>query len=101
MKNVVEIFDPPMCCPTGVCGPSVDPKLIEIQHVISQLQAEGVTVQRYQVTTHPAAFLRNTYIASLMRTPEGLKSLPVTAVNGMIVGRGGYPSLGDIRKVLR
>jgi hypothetical protein len=21
----VQVFDPPMCCSTGVCGPEVDP----------------------------------------------------------------------------
>jgi hypothetical protein len=25
----IEIYDPPMCCPSGVCGPSVDPKLVK------------------------------------------------------------------------
>ncbi|MDH3390414.1 MAG: arsenic metallochaperone ArsD family protein, partial [Desulfobulbaceae bacterium] len=25
----IEIYDPPMCCPTGVCGPNVDPELVQ------------------------------------------------------------------------
>ena len=23
----LQVFDPPMCCSTGVCGPQVDPEL--------------------------------------------------------------------------
>jgi len=26
--KTIEIFDPAMCCSSGVCGPSVDPKLV-------------------------------------------------------------------------
>jgi hypothetical protein len=100
MSKVVEIYDPPMCCSTGVCGPSVDPKLIGIQDAVSQLQADGVTVQRYQVTTHPAAFLKNAEVAALMRTTEGLKSLPVTMVNGTVIRKGEYPSLIELREAL-
>lgn len=97
MSKVVEIFDPPMCCSTGVCGPAVDPKLVAIQEAILRLQAEGVTVKRYQVTTHPAAFMNQPEVAALLRTPEGIKSLPVTVVNGKVVSKGNYPLLEHIQ----
>ncbi|MDB4895800.1 MAG: transcriptional regulator [Firmicutes bacterium] len=100
MSKVVEIYDPPMCCSTGVCGPSVDPKLLAIQETILKLEAEGVTVKRYQVTTHPAAFLKHAEVAAMLRTPEGLKSLPVTTVNGTVISKGGYPGVAQIREAL-
>lgn len=100
MSKFVEIFDPPMCCSTGVCGPSVDPKLLAVQEVIRQLQAEGVTVQRYQVTTHPAVFLKNPEIATLMRTTEGVRSLPATVVDGVVIRKGEYPTLAELRGAL-
>jgi Arsenical resistance operon protein ArsD len=26
--NTVRVFDPAMCCSTGICGPSIDPQLV-------------------------------------------------------------------------
>ncbi|HDH53272.1 MAG TPA: arsenic metallochaperone ArsD family protein, partial [Nitrospirae bacterium] len=26
----VEIYDPAMCCSSGMCGPSIDPALVKI-----------------------------------------------------------------------
>lgn len=100
MSKLVEIFDPPMCCPTGVCGPSVDPKLVAIQEAILELQAKGVTVKRYQVTTHPGAFMKQPEVAALMQTPEGVKTLPVTAVNGVVIKKGEYPSSDELKAAL-
>jgi hypothetical protein len=96
MSKLVEIFDPPMCCPTGVCGPAVDPKLLAIQETILKLQAVGVTVKRYMLTSHPADFMRQPEVAALLRTPEGIKSLPVTVVNGKVLSKGAYPSAAEI-----
>ncbi len=28
--SVIEIFDPAMCCSTGVCGPSIDTELMRV-----------------------------------------------------------------------
>lgn len=36
MKNI-EIFDPEMCCSTGVCGPSVDAELMRMATIINAL----------------------------------------------------------------
>jgi hypothetical protein len=27
----VEIFDAPMCCPTGLCGPTLDQTLLDVK----------------------------------------------------------------------
>ena len=37
----VRVFDPPMCCSTGVCGPSVDPVLVCFSAGIDWLKAQG------------------------------------------------------------
>ena len=38
MKKI-EIFDPAMCCSTGVCGPGVDPELLRMATMVSKKQA--------------------------------------------------------------
>lgn len=43
MKQV-EIFDPAMCCSTGVCDPSIDPELLRVATVISNLKEKGIII---------------------------------------------------------
>ena len=42
----VEFFDPPMCCPTGLCGPTLDQTLLDVNEMISTLQGEDIRVER-------------------------------------------------------
>ncbi len=42
----IEIFDPPMCCPTGLCGPTLDQTLLDVDEMVLELQAEGLRVER-------------------------------------------------------
>ena len=37
----IEIFDPPMCCPTGLCGPTLDQTLLDVSEMILALQSEN------------------------------------------------------------
>lgn len=37
----IEIFEPVMCCSTGVCGPGVDKELLRVATFINQLEGEG------------------------------------------------------------
>lgn len=99
-STAVEMFDPPMCCPTGVCGPALDQTLLDVSDMILALQAEGVAVSRYQMTSQPQAFLSNAAVMQLMRERE-LAALPITVVGGHIVKVGEYPTLEEVRKALR
>lgn len=46
----LKIYDPPMCCATGVCGPNVDPELLRVQQVLLTLEKRGVEVQRFNLS---------------------------------------------------
>jgi hypothetical protein len=52
----VEFFDPPMCCPTGLCGPTLDQTLLDVSEMILALQSAGLAVERYQMASAPNAF---------------------------------------------
>lgn len=95
----VEIFDPPMCCPTGVCGPTIDPALLDVNEMILALQGEGVSVARYQLTTHAQSFVNNPDVFKLMREKQ-LAALPITVVHGTILKAGAYPTLPEVRAAL-
>ena len=95
----VEIFDPPMCCPTGVCGPTLDQALLDVNEMILSLKAAGVSVERYQMTSHPAAFLNNAEVMRLVREKQ-MAALPITAVRGQVIKVGDYPTLDEVKSHL-
>jgi hypothetical protein len=96
---VVELFDPPMCCPTGLCGPTLDQTLLDVNEMILALQADGVTVARYQMTGQPQAFLSNPAVMRLVREQQ-MAALPITAVRGQVVKVGAYPALAEVKSFL-
>lgn len=96
---VVEMFDPPMCCPTGLCGPTLDQTLLDVNEMILALQADGVTVARYQMTGQPQAFLNNPEVMRLVREQQ-MAALPITVVRGQVVKVGAYPTLNEVKTYL-
>jgi len=92
----VEIFDPPMCCPTGLCGPTLDQTLLDLNEMILTLQGENVQVTRYQMTSHPNAFLGNSEVMNLIREKQ-MEALPITIVRGKVIKTSAYPTLTEIK----
>lgn len=95
----VEFFDPPMCCPTGLCGPTLDQTLLDVNEMILALQAEGLAVARYQMTGQPQAFLSNPDVMRLVREQQ-MAALPITTVRGQVVKVGAYPTLDEVKTYL-
>lgn len=87
--STVQVFDPPMCCPTGVCGPAVDPALVRFASDLEWLKANGVEVERFNLSQDPAAFAGNPVVAQAIRGRED--ALPLLLVDGKIVAQGSYP----------
>jgi hypothetical protein len=90
LEGVVQVFDPAMCCPTGLCGPGVDPVLLTIARDLRWLQAAGVTVERFGLAQQPGSFATNTVVSDLMNA-HGDDALPATLVNGRLLLHGKYP----------
>lgn len=90
MKKMI-IFDPAMCCSTGVCGPSVDKELLRVSTVINSLKNKGVIVERYNLTSNPQIFVDNKVINEILNT-KGVEALPVIMVEGVVVKEGSYPT---------
>lgn len=95
----VEIFDPPMCCPTGMCGPTIDQTLLDLNEMILTLQTQGVSVTRYQMTSHPNAFLNNPEVMKIVLDKQ-MEALPITVVHGKVIKTHSYPSLEEVRTCL-
>lgn len=95
----IQIFDPAMCCSSGVCGPTVDPVLVKTNEAILSLQKQGVEVTRYNLAQQPQEFMANKTVSELLQK-EGSKAMPITLVNGELFRTGAYPSYEEICKTL-
>ncbi|SRR6266567_1866080 len=85
----LQVFDPPMCCSTGVCGPAIDPKLARFAADLEWLKSKGVEVQRFNLSQEPGAFVENSVVAAAMRGQSD--ALPLVLLDGEIAFRGSYP----------
>ena len=89
------IYDPAMCCSTGLCGVSIDPELLRIATVINKLKENGIMVERYNPNSAPQAFLFNQTINQIVNT-RGIEVLPITVIDNKIVKMGSYLSNKEI-----
>jgi hypothetical protein len=95
----LDIFDPAMCCSTGVCGPDVDPRLVHFAADVQWLGTQGVAVRRYNLSQEPAAFMSNALVRRTLQA-EGVACLPLGVVAGDVVFRGGYPDRAELVRLL-
>jgi hypothetical protein len=91
LEGTVSVYDPAMCCSTGVCGPGVDPALLQLARDLRWLEARGVRVERFGLAQEPAAFAQSPRVSGLLQA-FGDKALPATLVNGEVIQHGHYPS---------
>lgn len=97
MKKL-EVFDPAMCCSTGVCGVDVDPVLAQFAADLNWVAEQAVSVQRYNLGQEPQAFAANPAVIKEMEA--GMDRLPILAVDGHIVSTGTYPSRQQLAQKL-
>ncbi|SHO54147.1 arsenite efflux transporter metallochaperone ArsD [Anaerocolumna xylanovorans] len=95
----IEIFEPPMCCSTGVCGSSADPELLRIAELLENLKKEGIEVARYNLSSDPKAFMQSEGISNALNQ-RGADVLPITVVDGRIIKSEGYPTNEEVVHLL-
>ncbi len=93
--TAVRVFDPAMCCSTGVCGPTVDPQLARFAADLDWLTGQGVAVERFNLAQQPGAFAEDQAVRAALDA-LGEAALPVVKVNGEIKSRGVYPSRAEL-----
>jgi AhpD family alkylhydroperoxidase len=87
----VQVFDPAMCCPTGVCGPAVDPKLVRFSADLDWLKTQGVAVERFNLSQQAMAFAEDAEVKAALQA-QGEGALPLIKVDGKVQSLGAYPS---------
>ncbi|MGC8525518.1 MAG: arsenite efflux transporter metallochaperone ArsD [Acidibrevibacterium sp.] len=96
--TAVTVYDPPMCCSTGVCGPEPDPNLARFAADLEWLKTQGVMVQRVNLAQEPARFVAEPAVKALLDETGG-DDLPALVMNGRIVARGQYPARAELAKL--
>lgn len=89
--STVKVFDPPMCCSSGVCGPTPDAALMRFAADLKWFQDQGVAVQRFTLSQQPEKFTSEATILQAMRS-GGTAVLPIVMVDDQIVAERQYPS---------
>jgi hypothetical protein len=87
----LQVFDPAMCCSTGVCGPSVDPVLPRFSADLEWLKSKGIEIERYNLAQQIAAFTENPTVKQALNS-EGTKCLPMILVDGKVISKAEYPT---------
>lgn len=90
MTTTLRVFDPAMCCSTGVCGPSVDPELARFAGDLEWLRCQGVAVERYSLSSEPGAFAAHAAVREALQ--RGTEVLPLIVVGDRVAVEGTYPS---------
>lgn len=88
--KTLEVFDPAMCCSTGVCGVTVDPVLAQFAADLQWVAEQGVAVTRHNLGQEPQTFAANPAVVKEMEA--GMDRLPILLIDGAIVSTGLYPS---------
>jgi hypothetical protein len=92
---VLRVFDPPMCCSSGICGPTVNPALPRFAADLNWLKSQGVRVERYNLAQEPDAFASRPVVQQML-AEDGPECLPLILVDGQVVSRGVYPSREEL-----
>lgn len=98
--KTVQVFDKPLCCATGVCGPDVDPVLPRFAADLDWLKQQGHQVERFNLAQQPTAFTENKAVLELV-TAQGTDCLPVILVNGRVMSRAEYPTRERLQELLK
>ena len=87
--KTIQVYDPPMCCSTGICGTEIDPALISFAAMLTELSKQGVKVERYNLGQQPMAFVHNPTVKELLEK-ESTEALPVILLDGDVYQKGRY-----------
>lgn len=94
MKNI-QVYEPPMCSASGVCGTQMDPDVTNFSAMLAQFHMCGIKIERYNLALQPLAFAENAAVKALM-IAEGTEVLPVIFWDGELHLKGRYPTKADL-----
>ena len=94
----VRVFEPALCCNTGVCGPDVDEALVRFTADLEYLQGQGADIARHNLANDPGAFAATAPVAAFLKV-AGSAGLPLVLVDGITVATGRYPDRAELSRL--
>lgn len=95
--KTVQVFDPALCCSSGVCGVDVDQQLVNFAADVAWAKENGGQIERFNLAQQPMAFAENAQVKALLER-SGESALPITLVDGEVAFAGRYPSRDDLAR---
>ena len=95
LMSKIEVFEPALCCNTGVCGPDVDQALVSFSADLDWLRGQGGDITRFNTASEPLAFAGNDAVRTFLEV-AGSQGLPLVLVDGVTTLTGRYPTRDEI-----
>ena len=93
----IRVFEPPLCCNTGVCGPELDQKLVNFTADLKHLASTGADISRFNLASDPVAFAENAGVVAFLQA-AGSEALPLVLVDDVTVMTGRYPTRAELSR---
>jgi hypothetical protein len=93
----IQVFDPALCCSTGVCGVEVDQALMNFAADVDWARKNGARIERFNLSQQPLAFAENTTVKTFLQR-SGQDALPLILVDGEVALAGRYPSCAELAR---
>ncbi|MCX7085109.1 MAG: arsenite efflux transporter metallochaperone ArsD [Methylococcales bacterium] len=96
MKSI-QVFDPALCCSTGVCGVDVDQQLVGFSTDVDWANEKGAHIERFNLAQQPMVFAENAVVKAFLER-SGAEALPLILVDGEVALAGRYPNRFELSK---
>jgi hypothetical protein len=93
--KTIQVFDPALCCSTGVCGVSVDQSLVSFAADVEWAKQNGAKIERFNLAQQPMAFAENTVARTFLEC-SGQDALPLILIDGEVALAGRYPNRAEL-----
>ncbi|MFD1505098.1 arsenite efflux transporter metallochaperone ArsD [Georgenia yuyongxinii] len=93
--STIEVFEPAMCCSTGVCGTDVPQELVTFSADLDWLRSQGGDIARFNLASEPTAFTGRQAVVQFLQV-SGSEGLPLVVVDGVIAMTGRYPDRAQL-----
>lgn len=97
MMPNIQIFEPALCCSTGVCGVDVDQTLVTFTADVAWLKEQGGQIERFNLAQQPMTFADNPVVSAFLLN-SGAESLPLTLVDNQMVLAGRYATRQELAR---
>ncbi|MFI3195489.1 MAG: arsenite efflux transporter metallochaperone ArsD [Methylococcaceae bacterium] len=95
--TTIQVFDPALCCSTGVCGVEVDQQLVGFSADVDWAKQNGANIERFNLAQQPMAFAENSVVKAFLER-SGADALPLILVDGEVALAGRYPNRTELAR---